>query len=189
MYLQNHFSSLRTRILNSMRSIQIPSPFSCQCSTKNWWSFHLQIVSVKCGLQLFRRESSSENIRIKTGAGHETHFRFDWFPQRKTLIWSDISDSISRSIKKKLSQRKRERESEMEYVKISPDRFGDVIEHLRYTFFVDEPLNKASKLCAGGVVHSLTEAYCVKTLSDGLSVMALTADQQVLERLNFNERS
>lgn len=67
----------------------------------------------------------------------------------------------------------------MEIVKITSEHYNDVIQHLRNTFFCDEPLNKSQKLCEHGVGHALTEKYCLKTLSDGLSLMAITADQQV----------
>lgn len=67
----------------------------------------------------------------------------------------------------------------MEFVQVPAHRFDDVIEHLRNTFLADEPLNKSLQLCERGVGHPLTEKYCLKTLSDGLSVMAVTPDQEV----------
>lgn len=68
----------------------------------------------------------------------------------------------------------------MEYIKIPPNRFNDVIEHLRYTFFADEPLNKSVQLCKPGEGHAESEKYSLKTLEDGLSVMAVTQDQEVI---------
>lgn len=67
----------------------------------------------------------------------------------------------------------------MEYVKIPPHRFNDVIVHLQQTFFLDEPLNKAVQLCRPGSGHGLSEKYSLKTLNEGLSVMAVTPDQEV----------
>lgn len=62
------------------------------------------------------------------------------------------------------------------YVKIEPDRYDDVIKYLKFTFFSDEPLNKAIKLCEPGEGHHDLEKHCRKTLEDGLSLMALTDD-------------
>lgn len=67
----------------------------------------------------------------------------------------------------------------MKYVKITPDRIDDVIKYLRYTFFADEPLNKAVKLCEPGEGHHESEKYSRKTLESGLSVMAVTDDDEV----------
>lgn len=68
----------------------------------------------------------------------------------------------------------------MEYVKIPPHRFNDVIVHLQNTFFLDEPLNKSVELCTPGCEHGLSEKYSLKTLKDGLSLMAVTPDQEVV---------
>lgn len=38
----------------------------------------------------------------------------------------------------------------MEFIKIEANDFERVIEHLRKTFFADEPLNKAVNLCLPG---------------------------------------
>lgn len=67
----------------------------------------------------------------------------------------------------------------MEYVKIPPHRFNDVIVHLQNAFFLDEPLNKSVELCTPGCGHGLTEKYSLKTLNEGLSLMAVTPDQEV----------
>lgn len=68
----------------------------------------------------------------------------------------------------------------MEFVKISPNRFDDVVEHLRNSFFADEPLNKSVNLCGPGQGHGELENHSLITLNDGLSVMAVTPNQEVL---------
>lgn len=74
----------------------------------------------------------------------------------------------------------------MKYIIITPNRFDDVIKYLRYTFFADEPLNKALQLCKPGEGHAESEKYSRETLAEGLSVMAVTDDDEVLySELNF----
>lgn len=68
----------------------------------------------------------------------------------------------------------------MKYVKITPNRYDDVIKYLRYTFFIDEPLNKAIKLSKPGEEHYESEKFCRITLENGLSVMALADNDEVL---------
>lgn len=41
-------------------------------------------------------------------------------------------------------------DNQMEFIKIEANDFERVIEHLRKTFFADEPLNKAVNLCLPG---------------------------------------
>lgn len=41
-------------------------------------------------------------------------------------------------------------DNQMEFIKIEANDFERVIEHLRKTFFSDEPLNKAVNLCLPG---------------------------------------
>lgn len=74
----------------------------------------------------------------------------------------------------------------MKYITITPDRFDDVIKYLRYTFFADEPLNKALQLCKPGEGHAESEKYSRETLSEGLSVMAVTEDDEVTRIVNEN---
>lgn len=68
----------------------------------------------------------------------------------------------------------------MEYVIIPPNRYDDVIEHLKHNFFADEPLNASIKLCESGEGHAELEKHSLKTLQDGLSVMAVTSDDEVI---------
>ena len=67
----------------------------------------------------------------------------------------------------------------MEYVKIPPNRFNDVILHLRNTFFADEPLNHSVSLCKTGEPHVELEKHSMSTLEDGLSIMAVTEENEV----------
>lgn len=64
----------------------------------------------------------------------------------------------------------------MKYITITPDRFDDAIKYLRYTFFADEPLNKAVQLCKPGEGHAESEKFSRETLKKGLSVMAISDD-------------
>lgn len=67
----------------------------------------------------------------------------------------------------------------MEFKVIPSDRFNDVIVHLRKSFFCDEPLNKAVQLCKIGEGHLELEHQTLSALQDGLSIMAVTSDDQV----------
>lgn len=67
----------------------------------------------------------------------------------------------------------------MEYVKIRSSHYEAVIEHLKNFFFADEPLNKSVSLCAPGQGHIELEKHSLITLEDGLSVMAITPEQEV----------
>lgn len=69
--------------------------------------------------------------------------------------------------------------SGMDFVHISHDRFDDVVLHLQHAFFRDEPLNKSVDLFADECGNRLTEKYCLKTLNEELSLMAVTPDQEV----------
>ncbi|XP_055624793.1 arylalkylamine N-acetyltransferase 1-like [Toxorhynchites rutilus septentrionalis] len=62
---------------------------------------------------------------------------------------------------------------------ISISYFDKVIDHLRQTFFADEPLNKAVELTRPGQGHKLLELHCLSTLKDNVSVMAITNDGQI----------
>lgn len=67
----------------------------------------------------------------------------------------------------------------MEYQIVPSHRFNDIIIHLRKTFFCDEPLNKSVQLCKPGEGHLELEQTSLAALQDGLSIMAVTADDQV----------
>lgn len=55
----------------------------------------------------------------------------------------------------------------MIFQRVTPDRYNDVILHLRRAFFFDEPLNKAVKLCTAGMGNEELENYSIATLEDG----------------------
>lgn len=74
----------------------------------------------------------------------------------------------------------------MKYITITPDRFDDVIKYLRYTFFADEPLNKALQLCKPGEGHAESEKFSRETLKEGLSVMAVSDDDEVPFKISFS---
>lgn len=67
----------------------------------------------------------------------------------------------------------------MEYKLITEDRYDDVIRHLRYNFFADEPLNKAAGLCLRGMGHLDLEHHSLETLEDNLSLMAVNENNEV----------
>ncbi|XP_055593344.1 arylalkylamine N-acetyltransferase 1 [Uranotaenia lowii] len=62
---------------------------------------------------------------------------------------------------------------------ITDEYHNDVIEHLRRTFFADEPLNKAVNLTRPGQGHPLLEHHSLSTLHDGVSVMAITNEGEI----------
>lgn len=72
----------------------------------------------------------------------------------------------------------------MRYIPIPVDRFPDVIIHLRYTFFPDEPLNKSLDLCGVGEAHTELELHSWSTMEQGFSVMALDDENEVNISLN-----
>ncbi|KAE8748356.1 hypothetical protein FOCC_FOCC004992 [Frankliniella occidentalis] len=69
---------------------------------------------------------------------------------------------------------------------IPEDRFDDVIAHLRWSFFADEPLNRSVALCERGQPHRELEEHARATLRDSLSEMVLdtTTNQVVGVALN-----
>uniref|UniRef100_A0A8D8U9D0 aralkylamine N-acetyltransferase n=1 Tax=Cacopsylla melanoneura TaxID=428564 RepID=A0A8D8U9D0_9HEMI len=70
---------------------------------------------------------------------------------------------------------------DLEYIfPIPEDKYNDVIQHLRFNFFADEPLNKCVGLCEPGCGHSELELHSILTLQDNLSVMAVDANGQVV---------
>ncbi|XP_043283671.1 uncharacterized protein [Venturia canescens] len=58
-------------------------------------------------------------------------------------------------------------------------RFNEVIEHLRYNFFADEPLNNGVGLCRKGEPHEDLEKHCLATLQQGYCRMLLTDDATI----------
>lgn len=68
-----------------------------------------------------------------------------------------------------------------------PDiRFNEVIEHLRFNFFADEPLNRGVDLCQKGDSHLELENHCLATLKQGYSRMLVTEDGTVIKIIKFN---
>lgn len=69
----------------------------------------------------------------------------------------------------------------MKNVIITPERFHDVIVHLRRTFFADEPLNQCVQITGGtaDAGHAELEKHCAYTMAEGLSLMALSDDNEV----------
>lgn len=67
----------------------------------------------------------------------------------------------------------------MEYKLINEDRYQEVLEHLKNHFFADEPLNKATDLCAHAKGQNYMEQQTIKTLQDQMSLMAISTDNQV----------
>lgn len=76
----------------------------------------------------------------------------------------------------------------MEYGPIPVSRYNEVIEHLRYNFFPDEPLNNSVDLCQKGEPHAELEAHSLDTLKDEMSIMAVDpATGQVLYYFKFQK--
>lgn len=61
----------------------------------------------------------------------------------------------------------------MEYGPIPVSRYEEVIKHLRYNFFPDEPLNNSVGLCTRGEPHADLERHSLDTLKDEMSIMAI----------------
>ncbi|XP_058837088.1 arylalkylamine N-acetyltransferase 1-like [Topomyia yanbarensis] len=62
---------------------------------------------------------------------------------------------------------------------ITSKYYDDVINHLRRTFFADEPLNKAVNLTRPGQGHRLLELHSLTTLKDNISIMAISHDGEI----------
>lgn len=75
----------------------------------------------------------------------------------------------------------------MIFQRVTPDRYNDVILHLRDSFFFDEPLNKAVELCTAGTGNEELENYSIATLEDGLSIMAIN-DKEEVSRMDFGSQ-
>ncbi|KAH8362137.1 hypothetical protein KR084_004158 [Drosophila pseudotakahashii] len=66
----------------------------------------------------------------------------------------------------------------MEFKMIGPEHCDQVLEHLRRSFFADEPLNKAAGLCQNGINCSALEVHCAEAIQDRMSVMAVDAKDE-----------
>ncbi|ENN75799.1 hypothetical protein YQE_07651, partial [Dendroctonus ponderosae] len=64
----------------------------------------------------------------------------------------------------------------LDYSIIPPSRFNAVIEHLRVNF-PDEPLNASVGLCLHGIPCPLLEHHDLKTMQDGMSIMAVDKEK------------
>lgn len=62
------------------------------------------------------------------------------------------------------------------YTTITPEMSEAVLQHLRDSFFADEPLNRAVQLCERGQPHAALERLCSATMADGLSIATLDGD-------------
>ncbi|KAJ0176254.1 hypothetical protein K1T71_008428 [Dendrolimus kikuchii] len=69
------------------------------------------------------------------------------------------------------------------YEIITPSMSEAVLQHLRESFFADEPLNKAVSLCQRGESHAALERLCAATMTDGLSIAAMEGDMQSIEKI------
>ncbi|KAL4715774.1 hypothetical protein ACJJTC_006353 [Scirpophaga incertulas] len=69
------------------------------------------------------------------------------------------------------------------YVRITPEMGDAVLQHLRDSFFADEPLNKAVQLCQRGQPHAALERLCTATMADGLSIAVLENDMESIEKI------
>lgn len=68
----------------------------------------------------------------------------------------------------------------MKFQIVTEERYGDVIRHLKNSFFADEPLNKAVNLCRKGEGHLELERHSLTTLASQLSIMATDDNNQVV---------
>ncbi|NP_001177771.1 N-acetyltransferase 2 [Bombyx mori] len=71
-----------------------------------------------------------------------------------------------------------------DFVVVMPSMKDAVIQHLRDSFFADEPLNKAVGLCERGQPHAALERLCLATMTDGLSIAAMDGDKVLGVALN-----
>ncbi|KPJ14006.1 hypothetical protein RR48_03112 [Papilio machaon] len=65
------------------------------------------------------------------------------------------------------------------FVRITSEMGEAVLQHLRDSFFADEPLNKAVGLCERGQPHAALERLCTATIADGLSIAAMQGDTSI----------
>ncbi|ENN75800.1 hypothetical protein D910_11685 [Dendroctonus ponderosae] len=76
----------------------------------------------------------------------------------------------------------------LDYSIIPPSRFNAVIEHLRVNF-PDEPLNASVGLCLHGIPCPLLEHHDLKTMQDGMSIMAVDKEKNKIAGVALNGTS
>ncbi|XP_066602940.1 arylalkylamine N-acetyltransferase 1-like [Prorops nasuta] len=69
--------------------------------------------------------------------------------------------------------------ADLSIVDIPENRFDEAIEHLKWNFFADEPLNKAVNLCEKGDSHYELERHCLVTLKQGYSQMLVSQNGMI----------
>ena len=62
---------------------------------------------------------------------------------------------------------------------VPKNRHDELLEHLKFNFFADEPLNKAVGLCKKGENHAELERYCLYTLAQKMSCMIVDQNDKV----------
>lgn len=72
----------------------------------------------------------------------------------------------------------------IEYKRLTPKFHDDVMIHLKETFFVDEPLNKAMQICKRGEGHEDLEELVIFTMNEGGSILALSGNGEVRQNIN-----
>lgn len=69
------------------------------------------------------------------------------------------------------------------FLTIPAERYDDVLEHLRTEFYIDEPISKSLKMATNEELMKGEMKFCRDTMLEGLSVMALTEDNQVSKNM------
>ncbi|KAK6634032.1 hypothetical protein RUM44_004639 [Polyplax serrata] len=72
------------------------------------------------------------------------------------------------------------------YGSIHPEMYNDVIQHLRYNFFADEPLNKSLHLCKPGQPHDELEEFSLSVLNQGDSFLGILESTGEVSSGSFN---
>lgn len=62
---------------------------------------------------------------------------------------------------------------------VEENLFEDCIDHLKWNFFADEPLNRAVGLCEKGDSQADLERHCLLTMKQGYSRMIVSEDGKV----------
>lgn len=70
-------------------------------------------------------------------------------------------------------------EGGLKCVPVTEERLEEVLDHLRMSFFADEPLNQAVGLCKRGERHVELERHCRHTLEQGYSCMIVDENNKV----------
>lgn len=68
---------------------------------------------------------------------------------------------------------------DLKVVDVPENRFDDAINHLKWNFFSDEPLNQAVGLCQKGESQFELERHCLLTLKQGYSRMLVDQNGMV----------